>query len=535
MNVDLMGYRQKAGLKQVDIANDLGISTEKVDAYEKAPATVPQELLVQWLQILMSPPIQSLKGIDPGSPYTELYRRLNLLDQYIDSTPPIDKLDIPTPPNTPNHLRKQLKRYRKKPNLVLTGGFDAGKSHLANTMLGTKNLPVGYQPATRVITFVRHVEDRPQWCEDDVLIVNDDFWIKDEKGKLILDFLLLDDEERFEKYCIQSGSFDVLQKYGVHGENEDIAAHAAVVYINSPLLKACNLIDLPGFSDQPDEVSKDVEKANSAAQIADIVIYASPATRHIEAQDMSRLSNLLSLLPAPENECNNFPTLGNLFIVATHAHPSISNEQLQTIPVGAARRLYKQLNEGVLKNRRELINRDISQQDLQSRFFTFWSERPDRCQGLFNDFTKLVREFLPQTVMSRVEREINAIKEANIDKCAKGIEAYQNAFDDIDSRRKQLEALKENEENHKKETQEKRDNVLKLITILKKDTHTSFKEYANQLLTVDAVEQIIRTQYDDKKEAKESIPGYLIEKIQHELGTIINSRNVECRYKTLHI
>ena len=521
MNVDLMGYRQKAGLKQVDIANDLGISTEKVDAYEKAPATVPQELLVQWLQILMSPPIQSLKGIDPGSPYTELYRRLNLLDQYIDSTPPIDKLDIPTPPNTPNHLRKQLKRYRKKPNLVLTGGFDAGKSHLANTMLGTKNLPVGYQPATRVITFVRHVEDRPQWCEDDVLIVNDDFWIKDEKGKLILDFLLLDDEERFEKYCIQSGSFDVLQKYGVHGENEDIAAHAAVVYINSPLLKACNLIDLPGFSDQPDEVSKDVEKANSAAQIADIVIYASPAKGHINGQDMLRLSNLLSLLPAPENECKNFPTLGNLFIVATHADPSISNEQLQEIPSGAARRLYKQLNEGVLKNRRELINRDIFQQDLQTRFFTFWAERPDRCQGLFNDFTNLVGEFLPQTVMSRVEREINAIKEANIDKCAKGIEAYQKTLDDIDSRRKQLEALKENEETRKKETQEKRDNVLKLITNLKKDTHTSFKEYTNKILTVDAVEEIIRNQYDDKKEAKEGISGYLIGKIQHELEKTI--------------
>ncbi|WP_422665602.1 dynamin family protein [Anabaena sp. PCC 7938] len=508
-------------MQQVDIANALGIYTEEVDAYEKAPATVSQELLVQWLQILMSPLIQPLKGIDPGSPYTELYRRLNLLDQYIDSTPPIDKLDIPTPLNTPNDLKKQLKRYRKKPNLVLTGGFDAGKSHLANTMLGTKNLPVGYQPATRVITFVRHVEDRPQWCEDDVLIVNDDFWLKDEKGKLILDFLLLDDEERFEKYCIQSGSFEVLQKYGVHGENEDIAAHAAVVYINSPLLKACNLIDLPGFSDQPDEVSKDVEKANSAAQIADIVIYASPAKGHINGQDMLRLSNLLSLLPAPENECKNFPTLGNLFIVATHADPSISNEQLQKIPIGAARRLYKQLNEGVLKNRRKLINRDISQQDLQTRFFTFWAERPDRCQGLFHDFTKLVGEFLPQTVMSRLEREINAIKEANIDKCTKGIEAYQKTLDDIDSRRKQLEALKENEETRKKETQEKRDNVLKLITNLKKDTHTSFKEYTNKILTIDAVEGIIRNQYDDKKEAKEGISGYLIGKIQHELEKTI--------------
>ncbi|MFO0174865.1 MAG: DNA-binding protein, partial [Aphanizomenon sp.] len=257
------------------------------------------------------------------------------------------------------------------------------------------------------------------------------------------------------------------------------------------------------------------------AQIADIVIYASPAKGHINGQDMLRLSNLLSLLPAPENECKNFPTLGNLFIVATHADPSISNEQLQEIPSGAARRLYKQLNEGVLKNRRELINRDIFQQDLQTRFFTFWAERPDRCQGLFNDFTNLVGEFLPQTVMSRVEREINAIKEANIDKCAKGIEAYQKTLDDIDSRRKQLEALKENEETRKKETQEKRDNVLKLITNLKKDTHTSFKEYTNKILTVDAVEEIIRNQYDDKKEAKEGISGYLIGKIQHELEKTI--------------
>jgi hypothetical protein len=123
-----------------------------------------------------------------------------------------------------------------------------------------------------------------------------------------------------------------------------------------------------------DQTGKITVLNNSAAQIADIVIYASPAKGHINGQDMLRLSNLLSLLPAPENECKNFPTLGNLFIVATHADPSISNEELQKIPSGAARRLYKQLNEGVLKNRRELINRDISQQDLQSRFFTFWSE-----------------------------------------------------------------------------------------------------------------------------------------------------------------
>ncbi|BAZ31087.1 XRE family transcriptional regulator [Cylindrospermum sp. NIES-4074] len=528
MNIDLLRYRQNAGIDQVDVANALGISKMQVNLYEQASDTVPMGLLVKWLQILgvdlataMSAPIPPLKGIDPGSPYTELYRRLNLLNQYIDSNPPIDKLDIPTPPATPNDFRQRLKRYKQKPNVVLTGGFDAGKSHLANTMLGSKNLPVGYQPATRVITFIRHIEDRPQWCQDDVLIVNDDFWLKNEKGKQIIDFLLLDDQERFEKYCIQAGSFDVLQRYGVHGENEDIAAHAAVVYIDSPLLKACNLIDLPGFSDQPDELSKDVEKANSAAQIADVVLYASPAKGHINAQDMSRLSNLLSLLPIPENECSNFPTLGNLFIVATHADPSISDHQLKGIPSGGARRLYKQVNEGALKAHRDATNREIFQQDLQARFFTFWSERPDRCQSLFDDFTKLVDKLLPHIFICRVEREINAIKEANTNNYANQIEAYQKTLDDIDLRRKQLQTLEENELFRKQETQKKRDNVLKVISDLQKDTQASFKKYTNQLFTVDSVEAIIRSQYDNKKEAKDGISGYLIEKLQYELQGII--------------
>lgn len=528
MNIDLLGYRQKIGMGQVQVANILGISHEEVCLYEQKPETVPMGLLVKWLQVLgidfstaISAPISTLKGIDPGIPYAELYRKLNLLNQYIEAAPVIDKLDIPTPPATPHDLQQQLKLYKQKPNVVLTGGFDAGKSHLANALLGSKNLPVGYQPATRVITFVRHIEDRPKWCQEDVLIFDEDFWLKDEKNQQIIDLLLLDDQERCENYCVKAGSFDTLQKYGVHGEYENTAAHAAVVYIDSPLLQACNLIDLPGFSDQPDEASKDAEKANSAAKIADVVLYASPAKGHINDQDMRRISNLLSLLPAPENECNSFPTLGNLFIVATHADPSISDHQLKEIPYGAARRLYKQLNEGGLNKRRELTKRAITQEDLRTRFFTFWSERPDRCQQLFDDFTKILSEFLPQTHLCRIEREINAIKEANIEKYAKQIEAYQKTLADIDSRRKQLQVLEENEATRKQETEQKRDKVNQSIRELQRNSRTSFQKYTEQLLTVDAVEKIIHNLYDDKKEAKEGLAGYIVEKLQHEAEQII--------------
>ncbi len=540
MNIDLRGYRQKVGMDRVLVANIVGISLEEVSCYEEAPETVPMGLLLKWLQIFgldiataMSAPIPPLKPIDPGTPYAELYQKLNLLDRYVDAAPPVDTL-IPTPPATPNDLKKQLKLYQQKPNVVLTGGFDAGKSHMANALLGSKNLPVGYQPATRVITFIRHIEDRPEWFNGDVLIFDEDFWLKDERGSQIIDLILLDDRERCENYSIQAGDFSLLQKYGVHGEHEDIAAHAAVVYIDAPLLKACNLIDLPGYSDRPDEISKDVEKANSATQLADVLLYASPAKGHINGQDMIRLASLLRLLPTPENESNNFPTLGNLFIVATHADPSISDQQLKEIPSKAAKRLYRELSETVLERRREQTDRSITEADLRQRLFTFWSEKPDRCERLFDELTKTLGEFLPQARMHRIEREMKAIKEDNVKKYLDLIERYEKNLTDLeakDAQRSQLEILKKNESSRKQEAQQKREKVRQGIQELKQDTKTEFEKYARQLLTVDSVENIICNRYDDKREAKEFLAGYLVEKLQNHTEQIIKVNSEKLRHE----
>ena len=117
-----------------------------------------------------------------------------------------------------------------------------------------------------------------------------------------------------------------------------------------------------------------------------------PAKGHINGQDMIRLGSLLRLLPAPENECSDFPTLGNLFIVATHADPTILDHQLKEISDKASKRLYKNINETILKSRREQTNRGITEEDLRHRFFTFWSERPDRCQRLVDELTKILNK-----------------------------------------------------------------------------------------------------------------------------------------------
>jgi transcriptional regulator with XRE-family HTH domain len=158
MNINFRQYREQQGMSQEEVASRLRISVDNVRLGEKFPAKVSMGLAMKWLQVLgvdlataMSEETPPIQGIEPGFPYAELYRRLNLLNQYIYETPPLDEFYFPTKLPLPNDVLTQIQDYYQKPNVVLTGGFDTGKSHLANSILGSKNLPESYQPATKLI------------------------------------------------------------------------------------------------------------------------------------------------------------------------------------------------------------------------------------------------------------------------------------------------------------------------------------------------------------------------------------------------
>ena len=212
-------------------------------------------------------------------------------------------------------FRDRVTALKEKPWVVLTGHFDAGKSHLCNFYLGGDQLPTGYRPVTKYPTFVRHTSDQPEWFKEDLWLMGPDF-----------------DPERWneEKYCtdnrVLAGSWDTLRTKGhLEGRKDKSEEGAVLAFIKAPLLHSCVLVDLPGYDDEMTNASV----IDRLGRRAEVLLYLCPAQGFIDGGDLAHLSHLLRSIPPYRAIDENFPILGNLFIIASHAHPGIKRPQLE--------------------------------------------------------------------------------------------------------------------------------------------------------------------------------------------------------------
>ena len=82
------------------------------------------------------------------------------------------------------------------------------------------------------------------------------------------------DEKACKQHRVIAGSFDTLRRFGVkESDGEALGAKSALVYMDAPLLHACTLVDVPGYSDDYEEE----RMANVSATSADVLIYTAPA------------------------------------------------------------------------------------------------------------------------------------------------------------------------------------------------------------------------------------------------------------------
>lgn len=552
INADLLKRARKdAGLSQSDLAQNLDISQTQVSRYEKDPEAIPAGLMLRWLQTVGIDPADAFRAdsstnlaVDPGDPYADLRMSLTLAERYVEVQAPDDlsslnsNVGITAKDNfspkevtgrdfpTVDDLTDELHTFRQKPNVMMAGGFDTGKSYLANTLLGQQILPASFQPATRIITVVRHADDRPAWQDEDVWLFDESIW-KDGKNRR-LDVSHLDDECRCDESRVLAGSHDLLKSYAVHREEvtENVRkkmdqVHSAVVYAETPILRACNIVDLPGFGDRPVGESQDQKRAESALSFADVVLYASRIRGHLSGKDLSRISAILRQLPAPEETDDSFPTLGNLFLVATHADRSVSDQDVEAIRGKGIRRLYRYLEEGPLTRREQITERAILEEDLRQQWFPFWAENVERSRPLINRLEGILGEHLPLVYTRAADHEIQAMLRRATDQSAQAAQFYRETAEKNSEQRARLETLKkETSERHNK-LQREREDVLEFIQTLKGKSRARVQVSVRKRLKASQIQKLIERNFDEKGEAKDRAPALVIERVESKIEEIV--------------
>lgn len=532
--------RKESGMSQKQLAKNLDISQTQVSRYEKTPESIPAGLFSRWAGMFGLDPADVLREetnanlrVEPGDPYAEFQTDLDLLSRYVEMQAPdslqgladgVEGLDGEVP--SAGDLKQRLRELRQKPSVMTAGGFDTGKSYLANTLMGKDVLPTSFQPATRVVTVVRHVDDRPKWQDEDVWLFEESLW-EASSGEQIVDVSRLD-EKSCRDHRVLAGSHDLLGKYGVHRSEptEKVKkrlrkAHSAVVYADAPVLKACNLIDLPGFGDRPGE-STDQRKAESALPFADVVLYASRIAGHLSGKDLARVSSILRRIPAPEAWSEDFPTLGSFFIVATHADRNVTEDQWKNIRDESTRRLHRYLSDNVLSSYEDRTGRTVTAEDFRAQWFPFWAENESRSRDLVDRLEEILGRHLPEVRTQQNREELTDLKEEVRTRCRRGVQLYRRALQETPEQGLQMQKLGENGQQSTHELKEKRREVLSTIKTLKEECRSEAEELLDDTIGEGQLKQMIEENFDSKGKAKDQAPALVVESVESEIEGLIS-------------
>ena len=505
---NLAKLRKQAGLTQADFSKQLGITQAQVSKYESS-GEIPPRLLKAWANAIgctideILPPSdldkeETIFDFD-DSLYGSLMENLNLLLQYTDRFPHLEKSQDVLASPTVKQFRDRVTALKEKPWVVLTGHFDSGKSHLCNFYLGKKHLPTGYRPTTRFPTFIRHIEDRPEWFKEDLWLMDSDF-----------------DPEKWEdkQYCTKNrrmaGSWDTLEQHAtLKGRTDNSENRAVLAFVDAPLLHSCVLVDLPGY----DDTMTNADIIDRLGKRADILMYLCPAQGFLDGGDFARLGHLLRTLPRYEKGDENFPVLGNLFIIASHAHPGINRDQLNDeILKGGSDAFYEHFK-GNLLPKLSRSGQSISREDVAARFFSFYQETPITRKKLEQALCPLLETQMPSVKAKNVSQEILEFKAQGSAAYAKAIVKYEKILEDKEAAKRLYDRKLKEESKRKRRHDEEVKRIERAIVAFRDEDLKNLRTVFEKETTIENLEATIKRRYTNKKDAQKYAVTYVLEEI----------------------
>ncbi len=426
-------------MSQIEMAGAIGMRQDKLSRYEEHPETISLEDLMKIAERFGITLDQLLKfektvpaPLDVKNNWTGIKfvrsKLLKPIDEYLkwygytgceveegEDTETLNIKEHTFASEKLNELKLAILNYTKKPKVVFLGRSDSGKSTMINALLGENRTPTNWTPTTSIVIYIKHLNDRPAYIKDDVLI------LKNDSNDTLWDDKKMYDKEYVSKLKIASGGIEILSSYGTgQGEqfrNRAEEISAAVLFVDSPILKNCDILDAPGYTGGRPMYNK---AAEDAGYKADILVYLSQVNSFITEGDPDCIRNAMSNIATIEKKGENeLPCLANLFVVATQSHiingslEKSRDEQIEEILDSGCSRFFDSLDEEFWNERKAEGGYEYSEEDLRKRFFSYSTDDNVLREGFENELKKIIEEIpllIKKDIVGVIKDYANGIK-----------------------------------------------------------------------------------------------------------------------------
>jgi len=513
--------RETIGLTQSEFADLLG---ERQDTISRWENTDPDDLALKGKERKkIDELIGKAKKKPKALPVTDKWKNAALMRRTLYKYLEEKGVFLDCDPSAKEVYKNLIKTSIRKPIIAFVGVSDAGKSTMIDHLIGQNKMPTGWTPYTAINVYIKHRDDRPDFIKDTVWVFKSD---GTEQG---FDLSYLEDEVTCKKLCVGMGDADILRDYGVRdGDKNSDDIVAAVIYLDSPILKNVDLVDLPGYG-TGDREADDVA-TRGISEIADVLVFLSPSNGFLKGSEITALRTAIQGLPCLETSDNGIPPLGNLFVVASQAHIVGNELDLQTIMQKGRIRFEKTLPSTAKEFFKERSNKsgyENVEKHFQNRFFSYAIDTPELREKIENELRMLI-ERLPQYVIAKTSELFQTYSKEYNKKLDSSLKSFNQMLINKEALEHDLIVLLENEPVRKERNSALRKKIVSAIKRYSEHSTNEFKEAYSKVIDVDFIVAAIKERgLKKKKDDLELLVNYLGARLENDADKILSKYSIE--------